>query len=180
MEAVTRRGRACRCQRRRRQMIDSLRDIFNPSDAARKHVSRIWTATRWHLIRCQRRRWCHSLEKTRWFPTGCIVTKRRFSLWTVNDLIWAPDVAGARWERQREEERGREREGETENEEMTGRRETAWQTDSQQQPGHLTELSNAMIVCVCVQSVQPASVHPSGLHHHTQSASPESGLLRLQ
>ncbi len=50
----------------------------------------------------------------------------------------------------RETEGGREREGGIENEEMTGRRETAWQTDSQQQPRHLTELSNTMIVCVCV------------------------------
>lgn len=120
---------------------------FQPFDAARKHVSHIWTAPRRHLIRCQRRRWCRSLEKTHWFPNGCIVAKRRFSLWTVNDLIWAPDVAfrlAERSLREAEGGRGMEREREGWGNDRKERNSLAY--DSQQQPRHLTALS---WLCVC-------------------------------
>lgn len=120
---------------------------FQPFDAARKHVSHIWTAPRRHLIRCQRRRWCRSLEKTHWFPNGCIVAKRRFSLWTVNDLIWAPDVAfrlAERSLREAEGGRGTEREREGWGNDRKERNSLAY--DSQQQPRHLTALS---WLCVC-------------------------------
>lgn len=40
------------------------------------------------------------------------------------------------------------REGGKEQDEMAGRREAAWQSDSQQRPSHLTELSNTVIVSV--------------------------------
>lgn len=79
--------------------------------------------------------------------------------------MWRLDFASTRWEtegvRKGERKRERGREGGIENEEMTGRRETAWQTDSQQQPRHLTELSNIMIGSVCVWVFFPLVYHDS-------------------
>lgn len=61
---------------------------------------------------------------------------------------------GRKRERGREGERERLRQGGKEKEEMTGRREIAWQTDSQQQ---LSETC----VCVCVCLCFPLMYHDS-------------------